>query len=266
MTAPIAPSLAEVIRHFTNRDLDEISTAFPAMVLKHDAERNEVDVLPLVLAHTRESSDRKVLTEYAVLPGIPVCYPRWGKVHMRAPLAKFDHVLCVTCESSIGAWRESAGDRPVDPQDHERFNPGFSVAIPGFYPQRKLPTGPAPAKALELGLDNGGRILIDTEDGSVQVYVPPPQGGDAIVAEFGFEKDADQTPKVKIAHPDKSAILMFKKTLQLMGPGGAVSIVIGESKGELNGTWKVNGALIAGPAPVLTGTPASPVPSTSLLG
>lgn len=246
MTAPIAPSIAEVFRHFSDHDRDSTSTAFPGLVLAHDPERNEVEVLPLVLEHTRESSDRKVLREYAVLPHIPVCYPRWGPVHMRGPLKKLDHVFCIVCESSIGTWRESQGDRPVDPKDHERFNPGFAVAIPGLYPQSKLPTGPAPENALEIGLDNGGRILIDVEDGTIQVYVPPLEGGAAVLAEFGFNK-SDGAPKVKISHPDGMALVMYKKTLSLIGPDGMASITITPAGGSLNGIWTVAHALIGGP-------------------
>jgi hypothetical protein len=48
---------------------------------------------------------------------------------------------------------------------------------------------------------------------------------------------------------------MYKGAFSMLGPGGAHSIVIRESHGELNGIWKMNGAFL--PSKVIAGT--SPV-------
>lgn len=165
---PIDPEDSEVIREAIERRMLDVFTSTAGEVVVYDPVKQVADILCMVQRpyYVEGQLDYE---EVAVLPNVPIQWPRAGGFYMHMPLAQGDTVSVFFPHDSIANWRQTAASSvPGDPQRHS-FASAF--AIPGLVPSTK-PLVPDPLAALAraagavIGKD-GGPEYIAFQTGSI---------------------------------------------------------------------------------------------------
>ena len=117
----------DLISDHINNDLSEIHTNFPAKVLKYDAEKQCVDIQPLIKRRFRDDTTISM----PVIHNVPIIFPFGGGALFSFPIKENDIVLVICCERSIDKWLSGDGSE-TDPEDTRKFNISDAIAIPGL--------------------------------------------------------------------------------------------------------------------------------------
>lgn len=127
------PDLIEVIRTAMDVLKNEMFVALPGKVEKYNATLQKADVKPLIKRPFVNDDGTEGLDELAVLPDVPVVFPRGGGYFLSLPLQAGDNVLLVFNDVSIDLFTASSGAVDIDPVDLRAHDISDAVAIPGFF-------------------------------------------------------------------------------------------------------------------------------------
>lgn len=130
--------------------LSDVHTALPGRVEAYDAAAQTADVKPLVI--------HPELGSLAVLPNVPVAWPRGGGGYLHMPLAVGDFVFILCAEASIDQWRAKGGAE-TPPGDPRRHSFTAAVALPCVYPSSR-PISGVQADTVSLGAENGKSVHV----------------------------------------------------------------------------------------------------------
>lgn len=108
-------------------NMANVHTAFPAVIVKYDAEKRRADVQPSI-KHRLPSGD---FVDLPVISDVPVIFQGTKRFTLCFPLEKDDEVLCICAERSLDAWRDTGGSG-IEESDPRRFNLMDCVAIAGL--------------------------------------------------------------------------------------------------------------------------------------
>lgn len=153
------PTLAKLLQCAIDNRLSGVHTALIAKVESYDAEKQLVDVSPVLTQPVRTSKGEWHSETLPVLCDVPVLFPRAGGFFISFPIKPGDFVQLIFNEVDIEAWLENA---PPSIADNQRFTLKGAVALPGMYPQAKALIG-AHKSNLALGKDQGLQIHIDDQ-------------------------------------------------------------------------------------------------------
>ncbi len=153
------PTLARLIKLAIDNRLLDVHTALIAVVESYDAEKQQVNVTPVLKRCLRSLSGDWVNEELPKICDVPVLFPRAGGFFISFPIQPGDFVQLLFNEVSIDDW---LNDAPSTTAHDERFSLQGAVAIPGVYPSTKTITG-AHKTNLVLGQEQGPQIHIDGE-------------------------------------------------------------------------------------------------------
>jgi len=156
------PTLTEVIKKAIDQTLTNIHTNMPGTIESFDANTGLASVRPLF---KRKYAEESAGTEYPVVSGVPVIFPRVANAFLRLPVAAGDKVLLVFAERSLDKWKEKGG--AVSPGDPAKFALNDAVAIFGLYPKNDPVSANGAATSLEIAVGSSW-IEIKT-DGSINI-------------------------------------------------------------------------------------------------
>lgn len=151
MPEPI--TLAEILKAARDAHSEDIHTAMPAKVVVFHPERGTVDVLPQIKTKLRDEDDAPVFEDIAIIPDVPIAWPRGGGYCMTLPLQPNDFVWLIFSEAPMGEWRNTG--QLSEPLDSRRHSVGYPVAYPGVYPDTQMLS----VAALELADRISGMVL-----------------------------------------------------------------------------------------------------------
>lgn len=182
----VTPTLQEVLREWLESRLLDVHTALPAIVRRYDADKQEVDVQPVVHQPVPLRSGGVANEVLPEINGVPVVWPRGGDCFLHFPLDPGDHVLLVFSEGSHASWylANDSGKETRAPVDLRRHSLSSPFAIPGVATRRKplqFPDGYGTPVVLKVK-----DILLVTNTGS-----PPAQfvaGGERVNDELNLLK------------------------------------------------------------------------------
>lgn len=127
-------TLSEIIPRIFTSLAKGIHTAAPGKIEKYNRNTYRAEVLPLVKHMTSNNKEIEVKPITDVL--VSLQGGESGIIDIE--LVKGDNVLLIYCESDIGGWKSSNGEKQVAPNDlssHERNN---AIAIPCIIPDGKI--------------------------------------------------------------------------------------------------------------------------------
>ncbi len=156
MIPPRSPTLLQVLNFSIRSFMEEVHTSMPGRVESYDAEKQLIDVQPMVQQIITHEDGTTEPISFAVIPSVPVIFPSGGGFRMSFPITKGDYVLLCFSERSIEAWKSNGGE--VNPRDTRSFNLADAFAIPGLHPNPSAWTGAA-TDAATIGKDGGPQVV-----------------------------------------------------------------------------------------------------------
>lgn len=129
-----AETLPEIIPEVFRALSRGIHTAIPGKIVKYNRTAYRAEVLPLIKHVTLKNKE----IEVKPITDVPVLLTGGGSGIIDIELVKGDNVLLIFCESDIGGWKSSNGEKQIAPNDlssHERNN---AIAIPCIIPDGKI--------------------------------------------------------------------------------------------------------------------------------
>ena len=175
-----SPNDAEVILAAIKCQDIEKHTGMPARVEKFDSKTQTADCKPLIRRRFQNPDGTELNESIAVIPRVPVAWPRAGRFIVTWPLKPGDLVELVVSESSRDAFQGGAGDE-TDPDDFRRFDLSDVWAYPGAgYPDSKAIKNFDPDD-LVIGVD-GGVVIHIKEDGTINLGSKTPADAVALAA------------------------------------------------------------------------------------
>lgn len=186
------PTLAEVIRSAMDcRDL-EFHTSLPCRVEKFDPATQTADVKPLIRRRFQNPDGTEIDESIAVIPRVPIAWPRAGNFHITWPIKKGDLVEVIITEASRDNFQAGDGAE-VDPDDFRRFDLSDAWAYPAAgYPDDEAIKNFDPDD-LVIGLD-GGVVIHVKESGEIALGSKNPTDNVALAAlvKAGLQSIVDQ--------------------------------------------------------------------------
>jgi hypothetical protein len=153
------PSFAQLIKQAIDGRLLDVHTALIAKVESYDADKQLVNVSP-ILKRSLMTMDGDVVSEdLPVLCDVPVLFPRAGGFFISFPIQPGDFVQLIFNEVDLEEWLD---DKEPTIGHNQRFTLQGAVAIPGIYPQAKALLD-AHKTNFVLGKEQGLQIHIDDE-------------------------------------------------------------------------------------------------------
>lgn len=156
--------LAEVIEEFWDSRLEEIHTAFAAVVQSYSGHTTRlVTVIPV----TNHMLINGRILHAIPIADIPVMFPSSQAGSFVFPLKKGDIVMVIVNETALGNWLAGKG-LICDPEHSGRFSKGDGVAIPGLWPSlsQVKPKVSVPDSSAEMKF-NGASVEFK-KDGSLK--------------------------------------------------------------------------------------------------
>jgi hypothetical protein len=141
------PSLRTLIAGALEQRLAGVRVALPGQVVAYDADRQAVDVQPLVADGLVDEDGARMAEPLPVLVDVPLVFPGAGAYRITWPVEVGAVVLLVIASSSIARWKVGAGGEVSDPGSDHRHHLEDAIAIPGLHAFGAPPTE-APTDAL----------------------------------------------------------------------------------------------------------------------
>lgn len=120
------PSLAKVIQDMVAKELMEVHTAMPGVIVSYDYGKNMAVVQPSL---KRKFKGGSAAVNLPLISNVPVAFPRMGDAHIRFPINPGDEGQLIFNERSIDKWSTLGGT--VDPEDPRKFHLSDAVFFPG---------------------------------------------------------------------------------------------------------------------------------------
>jgi hypothetical protein len=152
------PTLARLIKQAIDNRLLDVHTALIAIVESYDAEKQLVDVSPVLKRCVKAVNGADVKEQLPMLCDVPVLFPRAGGYFISLPIKPGDFVQLIFNEVDIEEWLEES---PSTMTSSERFTMQGAIAIPGVYHSPKALID-AHKTNLALGRERGPQIHIDS--------------------------------------------------------------------------------------------------------
>src|SRR5215813_4439197 len=128
------PSLSQLIKHGIDNRLLDVHTALIAKVESYDAEKQIVDVAPVLKCRIKTKDGYWINENLPILCDVPVLFPRAGGYFLSFPIKPGDFIQLIFNEVSIEEWlNDKASSLPCN----QRFTLEGAIAIPGVYPLSK---------------------------------------------------------------------------------------------------------------------------------
>jgi hypothetical protein len=153
------PSFAQLIKQAIESRLLDVHTAMIAKVESYNADKQIVNVSPILKRSVVTMDDNWVSEDLPVLCDVPVLFPRAGGFFISFPIQPGDFVQLIFNEVDLEEWFD---DKEPAITCNQRFTLQGAVAIPGIYPQAKALLG-AHKSNLVLGKEQGLQIHIDDQ-------------------------------------------------------------------------------------------------------
>lgn len=187
MSSVRTPTLAEVVTRLIEKRLVRVHTCMPARVERYDAEKQLVDVSPLLKEYRDPTVDDEDLVADAlpVIVNVPVIFPGAGGFRVTFPVQVGDIVELAFQERSIDKWLEDGG--LVDPEDARMHHLTDAVAHVGLHPNNQPWTG-ASTSHMTLGNDGGKQIHITAS--GIALGSESPTDAVALASKVGAALDA----------------------------------------------------------------------------
>src|SRR5271170_5596900 len=132
------PTLAQLLMQAMDNRLLDVHTALIAKVESYDAEKQQVDVSPVLHRRVKTLEGEWISEELPVLCDVPVLFPRAGGFFISFPIQPGDFVQLIFNEVSIDEW---VIEEAPTVSHHQRFVLQGAVAVPGVSPQSKALVG-----------------------------------------------------------------------------------------------------------------------------
>lgn len=127
--------IQDVLAAHLDGALEGVQTALPGVVVRVDGERLAVRPTGGRRSVDPDTGDA-TYSRYAVVEGVPVCYPQAGPYGITFPISVGDEVLLVFASHSLDSWEVGRdGEAPLDPRRHHLTD---AIAIPGVSRKRRL--------------------------------------------------------------------------------------------------------------------------------
>lgn len=150
----------------------QMMTAFPAIIKKHDVDKNTVHVQIAVKRAQVTSKGVIEWKEIPVLEDVPLHYPSGGGATMTFPVKEGDEGLVIFSSRSIDAWWQQGGVQNQTQSRMHDLSDGFF--IPGFRSQPKKLSGVSKT-TFQLRTDDGSSYFdFDPENKKIHIKM----GGD----------------------------------------------------------------------------------------
>jgi hypothetical protein len=160
--APRTPSLSELFALHEGVVGRSISCALPGRVEKYDSATQKADIKPLIKDRIPTRDGSELLEPLAVIPGVPIIFPRAGGFFITLPVAKDDLVTLIFCDRSIDNYKSGKGT-DTDPDDFRMHDKTDAVAFPGFYPFSRSIGDSGVDSDLVLGKEDGAVVHITAD-------------------------------------------------------------------------------------------------------
>ncbi len=134
------PSLPEVLSSSFNKQMTNIFTAMPGIVVTVRNELNDMtlDVQPTLNIKTKNQE----VTERPVIVNVPLQFPASSTAALTYPINVGDSVLLIFSMRGLDTWKRGNG-RNVTPTDFRKFDKRDCFAIPGVFPSTNSINDPA---------------------------------------------------------------------------------------------------------------------------
>ena len=156
------PEIAESLEAIFGATLNELHTALPARVERHDAANQRADVKPVFLRVFLDEDGNERAYEYPIITDVPVHFPRGGGAFIHLPIAEGDLVLLVCAQRSLDRYLETDGKQVIDTQDARRHHFSDAVAFAGLSTSRN-----------KIQVSQPADLIIGLEDGSGELHLAP---------------------------------------------------------------------------------------------
>lgn len=160
MTAPISPTMIDVLRRWFDLRLRDLHVAIPAVVESYDAVAQTVDATPQVMMYEATEDGTEKAQPVPRCVKCPVLFPGAGGFRLTFPIQQGDTVLLLFSESSIDLWLKNGG--LIDPTDKRRHHWSDGIALPGLHPNT-APWSKASTSGATIGNDNGPQIVFRSD-------------------------------------------------------------------------------------------------------
>jgi hypothetical protein len=161
------PTLAELIRAAMDARGLEVHNSLPCRVDKFNPATQTADLKPLIRRRFQNPDGTEIDESIAVIPRVPVAWPRAGKFFITWPLKKGDLVEVIITDASRDNFQSGDGAE-VDPDDFRRFDLSDAWATPAAgYPDKRAIKNFDPDD-LVIGVD-GGVVIHVKESGEIHL-------------------------------------------------------------------------------------------------
>lgn len=153
------PSLAQLIKQAIDNRLLDVHTAMIGKVERYDAEKQLLDVAPMLKRHIKDIAGSWQSEELPMLCDVPILFPCAGGYFISFPIQPGDFVQVIFNEANIEEWFDESAPTIVD---NQRFTLQGAVAIPGIFPSSNALTG-AHKTNFVMGRERGVQIHVDDQ-------------------------------------------------------------------------------------------------------
>ena len=143
------PSLAQLIKQAIDNRLLDVHTAMIGKVERYDAEKQLVDVVPMLKRYIKDIEGSWQSEELPMLCDLPVLFPRAGGYFISFPIQPGDFVQVIFNEANIEEWFDESAPTIVD---NQRFTLQGAVPFQEYFLHQML--SQAPIKRILLWVEN----------------------------------------------------------------------------------------------------------------
>lgn len=122
----------DLIQNAINQALSNLHTCLPGRIESYNHQEQSASVKPLINRRLRTSDGGFEVEELAVIPNVPVQWPRSGGASLTFPVNRGDTCLLVFAERSLDKWTDEGGI--VTPEDGRKHALKDAIAIMGVQP------------------------------------------------------------------------------------------------------------------------------------
>ena len=102
------PSLAQLLKQAIDNRLLDVHTALIAKVENYDADKQLVDVSPVLQRRVKDSQGRFINEQLPMLCDVPLIFPRASGYFIAFPIQPGDFVQLIFNETDIEAWLDES--------------------------------------------------------------------------------------------------------------------------------------------------------------